>query len=203
MPGHAGIPANELADCIAKQSLGGPTTPGLWEKAAAEQPADCRARPPNNDKVSLQFWQAVHDMPGLPSSPADQPSAEPVKITFASANVTTLVPKGPQPSPRRLGLNMAARKAGLAALGVQEARSHNHHVALSHYFVWASGATAQGRGGVELWLSKDHFDAKRVYIQHTDPRRLIAHVVLFGRPLAILVAHALPSDDGEEAVQAW
>ena len=203
--GHAGIPANELADHLAKRSLAGYTTDGLWQIVGSALPPAAPPQPPDADS-QRRFWQAVLalDSPMAPLT-ASLPDEPPLHITFATANVTTLHPQGPQPSTRRLALDAAAHKENLTMLGVQEARSANQvdTASLPHYSVWASGATPEGRAGVELWLLREQVDSSKVYVGHADHRRLLVRLLLLGRPLCVFVGHALSTDQGETACRQW
>ena len=58
--------------------------------------------------------------------------------------------------------------------------------------------------GVELWICRGQVDPSTVFFQWADPRRLLAHLRLLGRPLSVMVGHALPSDSGGDDIrQRW
>ena len=216
VPGHAGIPGNELADLAATLGMSGNATEGL--------PWDVIARPGRvptleSHVLSLRgelFWADVldrapsclsgaHAMPERVRTPAPMPRGEAgeararVTLHLATANVLTLRPaqeEDGRSSWRReqLADQLAAR--GVSAVGVQEARGRSDSVKLvGEYLMISAAASPAGCYGVELWFHRKLGIARdAIWRLASSPRWLLVRAPIGRQDCLWLAAHA-PSDE--------
>ncbi len=110
--------------------------------------------------MSEQFWSQGLGVPDLGEVGSEVSGIEPrsAGFVFVTANVLTLRPAEEVApgvfSTGRLQLQDACDALGVAAVGLQEARSRTATVRESRsVFMASSGADAHRAHGVELWLS--------------------------------------------------
>ena len=149
------------------------------------------------------------------------PSVPTAVLHIATANVLSLDPVGME-SARACGLVQSGRmhmlQQDLLSLkvhvcGLQETRTCGPEVRrMASYIAFSSGSTGQRSHGCELWLQTEEpwlIGYKRYSpkpsdfaIVHAEPTILIASGNACGCSLAVVVAHAPPSDDPIR-VDAW
>eukprot|EP00438_Fugacium_kawagutii_P010934 Skav210628 [mRNA] locus=scaffold1063:41778:47899:+ [translate_table: standard] len=136
-------------------------------------------------------------------------------LRIATANVLTLYPKASQTgmyiSARQQALLRQCAQLDLHIIGVQETRSKwSGHRQCLGYHLLSSPSTAQGHGGVQLWIKQSWQGAdSQLKIEHhhlkiltADPRILVVHLRHPSIDLILMSLHA-PNNVEEEDWLAW
>ena len=146
-------------------------------------------------------------------------------IAVASYNVLTLfdpsAPKGRQARRGQTGLLTMGKRdvlkaqflaKGLWLVGLQETRlPDTATLPDKDFWMFSSGATAQGQGGCSLWVSKRHPYAREKHGEHRirageivitsrSERHLQAHIEAPRLSLTVLVAHAPKAENGDDSL---
>ena len=116
-------------------------------------------------------------------------------IRLVTANVLTLLQEG-----RVEELEDKFKKCGAHLVGIQEARMQgNLQIEGESFAMYSASATAEGRLGVQLWISRS-LEVQRIEVDPVSPRCLGALVALkCGLQLVVLVAHGPTDADTQEA----
>ena len=137
-----------------------------------------------------------------------------VTLSVATANVLTLYPGTERPgafiSARHDQLMQQCHDHGLHVIGVQETRSKlSGHMDSTYFHILSSPATAQGVGGVQLWVAKSmQFGHERynvpyrwLRIVHATTQRMVVSFTAPWMKMLFVVGHA-PSN-GDSGVASW
>ena len=101
---------------------------------------------------------------------------------------------GLQISGRRAELDRIFHSTGLQVIGLHECRAKTaRRLEGEHFYMISEPADAKGRGGCELWVTKELRPNKRnVRLLHSEPELLLASLELPKCRCFVLVFHAPP-----------
>ena len=136
-----------------------------------------------------------------------------VEISFATANVLSsgesyVVRRrdpGLQVSGRRAQLDQIFHSTGLQVSGMQECRSkEGRRLEGENFYMISEPPDAKGRGGCELWVTKDlRLDKRNVRLLHSEPELLLASLELSKCRCFVLVFRTTPECAGEQERLSW
>ena len=221
-PSHQGCPGNELADSLARHTIGcpggeadvhnsvhidvaGQAFDWLWLRSPGMICADMPDLNEHGDTAP------VLPSPGClqPCTPADfGPSIatvpnNPSRFTGFMCTYNTL---SSRTCLQRRCLDQFMQQQGIDFLALQETHECTQPVQKVGQTLRLSGSTQDGQFGCQVWLrlaSAWHFDPRSVSIHYQDPRLLVVLVTAGMTRLALISAHAKASTHTDEDIRLW